>query len=473
MMADFYDIWDKKKTPPSGDSDVATVHTINPNSNRYALGALQREIAIVETAPEGTRNHTLNKAAYNLAGYIATGHLDRLEVHDALTAAASRNGLEPNEIAATLRSGLGAGEQHPRAIPAPNGIGEAYPPATILDETGTETPDSTEARAAWVTANLPELDWVELWQRDDKEDWIVEPLLPARRLVALYSAPKVGKSLLMLEIAVAVARGSEVLGTTPDRARHVLYVDFENDPQNDIRERLTDMRYTPADLTHLHYLSYPTLAALDTERGSQELLAAALHYQAEVIVIDTVSRSVDGDENENDTWLNFYRHTGKKLKQHEIALIRLDHSGKDETKGQRGGSAKVGDVDAVWRMSRVSDDVFRLDCEANRMQVTERTLVLHRELGPLRHRVDAMGRTAVWDLKTKAIIDAADAAGLARDASNRDVQKAARAAGVKAPNEVVSNAVRLRKMSVPYPDGTEIITNRSETTTEHHGTANL
>jgi KaiC/GvpD/RAD55 family RecA-like ATPase len=467
-VTSFYDAWDAKKKAPI--APLAEVHTIDAaRGSRYALAALGQEVALVETSPEGQRNHALNKAAFSLAQLIAAGHLQRDEVYQQLYVAAVSAGLDDSEIRATLRSGLGAGEQHPRMVPAVVAA-EDLPPVTLLDEAGQPTPDSQEARAAWVTANLPELDWVELWQRDDKEDWIVEPLLPARRLVALYSAPKVGKSLLMLEIAVAVARGTEVLGTTPDRARHVLYVDFENDPQNDIRERLTDMRYTPADLTHLHYLSYPTLAALDTERGSQELLAAALHYQAEVIVIDTVSRSVDGDENENDTWLNFYRHTGKKLKQHEIALIRLDHSGKDETKGQRGGSAKVGDVDAVWRMSRVSDDVFRLDCEANRMQVTERTLVLHREVGPLRHRVDSLGRTAVWDIKTKAIIEAADAAGLTRDASNRDVQKAARAAGVKAPNEVVSNAVRLRKMSVPYPDGTEIISNRSETTTEHLGT---
>jgi hypothetical protein len=56
------------------------------------------------------------------------------------------------------------------------------------------------------------------------------------------------------------------------------------------------------------------------------------------VVIDTVSRAIDGEENSNDTWLN----------QLGIAMIRLDHSGKDETKGMRGGSAKSGDVDAVW-----------------------------------------------------------------------------------------------------------------------------
>ena len=65
---------------------------------------------------------------------------------------------------------------------------------------------------------MPCIDWHALWADDSEEEWIVEPLLPARRLVALYSAPKVGKSLLMLEIAVGVSRGS---GARPSGASAV------------------------------------------------------------------------------------------------------------------------------------------------------------------------------------------------------------------------------------------------------------
>jgi hypothetical protein len=45
----------------------------------------------------------------------------------------------------------------------------------------------------------PPLDWHDLWMDgDDQEDWIVEPLIAAGRLVSIYSAPKTGKSLLLL-----------------------------------------------------------------------------------------------------------------------------------------------------------------------------------------------------------------------------------------------------------------------------------
>ena len=300
--------------------------------------------------------------------------------------------------------------------------------------------------AAAVRDAFPALDWHALWADDSEEEWIVEPILPARRLVALYSPPKVGKSLLLLEIAVAVAQGADVLGTSPDRPRRVLYVDFENDPKVDTRDRLKAMGHTPADLRNLVVLSFPTMSALDTPAGGAELIAAASAYACDVVVIDTVSRAIRGEENENDTWLNFYRHTGLAIKQAGLALIRLDHTGKDETKGQRGGSAKSGDVDAIWRLSKVSDAVFRLDCEAARLPIAEKTLVLHRETSPrLRHRVDAAGAAAAWKVKVDELIGLLDDNQVPDDASVRDVRAWKNGRGLKASNQVIEEAVRVRK----------------------------
>jgi hypothetical protein len=255
------------------------------------------------------------------------------------------------------------------------------------------TPEQAEAelRERWVREHLPALDWHAIWADDTEEEWIVEPLIAARRLVALYSAPKVGKSILLLEIAAAIATGRGMFGYPPTGGpRRTLYVDFENDPRGDTRARLIDMGYAPDDLANLVMLSFPTLAALDTDDGGRQLMAAVLTYRCELVVIDTVSRSVEGDENENDTWLKFYRSTGLRLKQAGVALVRLDHSGKDPTKGQRGGSAKSGDVDAIWHLRKVDEEVLELECDAARMTVPETKLTLRRLDGPLRHQVDGL-----------------------------------------------------------------------------------
>lgn len=260
-----------------------------------------------------------------------------------------------------------------------------------LDPDATEQ-EKAEAASSWVRERLPILDWHKLWTEDYDEEWLVEPLLSRRRLVALYSAPKVGKSLLMLEIAASLACGRPVLGNEPQPKVRTLYVDFENDARADVKTRLEAMNFQPSDLNDLCYLSFPTLAKLDGNAGGEELLAAVMEYGCEVVVIDTVSRAVAGEENENDTWLNFYKHTGMRLKQAGVALIRLDHSGKDEKKGQRGGSAKSGDVDAVWRMFRgESDDLFNLVCEAQRFPISQAHLSVRRihDDGGLRHEVIA------------------------------------------------------------------------------------
>jgi hypothetical protein len=306
-------------------------------------------------------------------------------------------------------------------------------------------PDATpeerqEAASSWVDENLPRVNWAELWQAEHREEWIVEPLLAARRLVALYSAPKVGKSLLMLEIAAAVAAGRGMFGyEPPKRPYRTLYVDFENDPRADIRERLTNMGYGPDDLDNLVLLSFPNIAKFDTERGSQELMAAVHHYETEIVVIDTVSRAVEGEENENDTWLNFYKHTGLKMKQAGVALIRLDHSGKDESKGQRGGSAKSGDVDAVWRMSKSGEEMFDLVCEAQRFPIAETSFTVMRVEDPLLRHVVTLNPTKE---KRESLLVALAEKGISKDPSLslNEVKKMARAAGISFDNRGTFNA---------------------------------
>ena len=215
----------------------------------------------------------------------------------------------------------------------------------------------------------------------------------------------------MLEIAAAIGAGRPMFGYpgggTP---RRTLYVDFENDPRGDTRARLIDMGYGPADLDNLVMLSFPTMAGLDSDLGGQQLMAAVHHYGCEVVVIDTVSRAVKGEENENDTWLAFYRSTGLRLKQAGVALIRLDHSGKDATKGQRGGSAKSGDVDAIWQLRKVDDDILELECDGARFPIPEQRLTLRRLEGPLRHEVDGLA----WKKARDEMLDKLAAAGVPR-----------------------------------------------------------
>jgi hypothetical protein len=68
----------------------------------------------VRTALPGTRNSTLNRAAFRLGQLVATRALDRTTVEATLAGAALAAGLEEREVERTIHSGLEAGLAHPR-----------------------------------------------------------------------------------------------------------------------------------------------------------------------------------------------------------------------------------------------------------------------------------------------------------------------------------------------------------------------
>ena len=100
-------------TPAAPVRQSATPTVARPTS--YGPAALTREAEHVATAPEGGRNHALNRAAFNLGQLIAAGHLTEAHATTALADAAARAGLGEREAARTIASGLTAGQRHPRA----------------------------------------------------------------------------------------------------------------------------------------------------------------------------------------------------------------------------------------------------------------------------------------------------------------------------------------------------------------------
>jgi hypothetical protein len=84
--------------------------------DRYAQAALEAETDQVARAPEGTRNDTLNRAAFALGRLVGAGMLDAREVAAELEAAARSAGLGRAETRRTIRSGMTAGRRQPQAI---------------------------------------------------------------------------------------------------------------------------------------------------------------------------------------------------------------------------------------------------------------------------------------------------------------------------------------------------------------------
>ncbi|MEO3807872.1 bifunctional DNA primase/polymerase [Sphaerisporangium sp. B11E5] len=80
----------------------------------YALAALRGEVERVLAAAPGTRNDTLNAAAFALGQLTAARLLPRHLAESALQTTAEAIGLASREAFATIRSGLNSGERQPR-----------------------------------------------------------------------------------------------------------------------------------------------------------------------------------------------------------------------------------------------------------------------------------------------------------------------------------------------------------------------
>lgn len=109
--------------------DLLTVETARPERvdvgrlrndrgvSAWAGTALAGEINRVQTAPEGSRNQTLNRSAFVLGQIVGGGHLDHEQVADLLGQAGVAAGLDEREVRMTVASGLQAGSHHPRHPP--------------------------------------------------------------------------------------------------------------------------------------------------------------------------------------------------------------------------------------------------------------------------------------------------------------------------------------------------------------------
>lgn len=263
--------------------------------------------------------------------------------------------------------------------------------------------------------NAEALNWGQFLAEDlSQVNWTAGRLMEHGQQLALVGAGKVGKSLFSLEWAACLASGRPFLDDEARDPVRVLYIDMENG-RRDIQRRIHSLGFRAEELGNLRYLSFPSIGPLDTRAGAAALADRVDHHQPQIVFLDTISRFIQGKENDSDTWLDLYRFTHKGLKAREIACVRLDHFGKDTDRGSRGSSAKTQDIDHVWELTAAGGDQFRLTRTHTRTGVGEGELNLRRtgrpgEWGATRHEViDEDVEESKW-LVADAIISKLDEA---------------------------------------------------------------
>ncbi len=296
----------------------------------YGKAALDEEISRVALAGEGTRNDTLNRAAFALGQLVAGGEVDMSDALRSLEAAAGSAGLPQVEAGKTIRSGFQSGLEEPRK--APESANYVIDPQTTklrLVNLGDPLVETEPERDSWVPLNLNDL----------PETPPVKPDLGGTNLVypgkrhVFSGPPESAKTLAAYCILIQIAR----LGGTG------ILIDFEMGGY-DARKRLYELGASREEIDRILYIE-PEVPA------NAERIRRLVAFNPQLVVIDASAGvyALEGlDDNKRLDVEKVATLYVKIFWRERIASILIDHVVKDsETRGRYaiGSERKLGGAD--------------------------------------------------------------------------------------------------------------------------------
>ena len=186
----------------------------------------------------------------------------------------------------------------------------------------------------------------------DRRDWLIEGLLRRGEVMNVIAAPKVGKSWLVYNIALAVTSGREFLGYKAEKPLKVLIVDNELHKEEltwRIKQVGNALNAKPEGRLNFTFLrgSMVDIDALDSK------LDECGGSQYDIIVIDAFYRILPKgmSENDNASMTQIYNKLDGLASKNEASIINIHHS----SKGNQGDKG-VTDVGAgAGAISRAAD----------------------------------------------------------------------------------------------------------------------
>lgn len=185
--------------------------------------------------------------------------------------------------------------------------------------------------------------------------YIIDPFLPERGLVEIYSKTGVGKTTFTLSLAMAVALGETFLKWNVPKANKVLYVDGEMAPADMLERASAAAQFFGRDISEVDNfriinrdVNNGILPDIGEHNGQNEFDKAA--QEADLIILDNLSTlRFTGKENEADSW-SVMQSWLLQMRGRGKTVIILHHAGKDGS--SRGTSRRQDALDTVIKLER-------------------------------------------------------------------------------------------------------------------------
>ena len=191
-------------------------------------------------------------------------------------------------------------------------------------------------------------------------DWILPGIIHADSKGMIVAQPKAGKSMVALDLAVALATGQSWLGIQPTRRVRVGFLSREDAPVMTI-VRLQEF----AKARGLHLDSIPDLLinsfrqrrafSIENDEHVEDLISGARNEGIELLVFDVLNKLTSADENSNTAMTAIMKRFDYIKEATGADLLVIHHDAKNATPGvrrPRGASA----IDSWWEW-KVSLDV--------------------------------------------------------------------------------------------------------------------
>lgn len=223
---------------------------------------------------------------------------------------------------------------------------------------------------------------LKLISRDELEDlpeqqWLIDGVLPKDAVGMLFGDPGVGKSFIALSMATSVATGVGWYGRNCTRG-DVVYVAAEG--LSGQRNRLAAWEGLNGLRVERIFFLGETVNFLEPERAATELLEAMAAYsvQPELIVIDTLARSMPGGEENSARDVGLLVDGAESLRKETGATVLFIHHA-NKAGGYRGSSALLGAVSTSIEASRGDRLEVRVGCHKQKDAEPFETMRFHLE----------------------------------------------------------------------------------------------